>query len=294
MMNIFDYTAHGTSFDPVNYISADAREMQLLHALIREERVVDARPRRWIWDPEQSAEESSWLEAEMTLPGCDIRLLCAIHRSELERTEIPTPDSILFCGIRVVLSLDEGGLLRGSRKRAQEITSLEMADLENRDRVYEATILHRRRNGYVVLVNDHQAYLPANHVQEGLGQGQLLWREGQTLPVRFGHMYPNGHMFVYSAEMYPSFRELSPGMFLPCEVLAIRPNHVLVSLTPNITATAYIPEYGTLRVGDVLGGRIAKCGKDETGSYYVRVKLFPEATISRRGTSALSQYHIAV
>ena len=54
MMNLFDYTAHGTSFNPVNYISADAREMQLLHALIREERVVDARPRRWIWDPEQS------------------------------------------------------------------------------------------------------------------------------------------------------------------------------------------------------------------------------------------------
>lgn len=281
-MNTYEYTARGISFDPADYFSADSRQMQLLRQLIREESIVDAKACRWIWDPIQSTEEPSYLETEVTLPGCETRLLCAVARSELELMEGPVPENLLFRGIRIVLSLDENGHLRGSRKRAQELTSARMADPDNRNLEYEATILHRRRNGYVVLVNDYQAYLPFDQIREGLGAGRMMWKEGQTLPVRFGHMYPNGHMFVYSAEMFPSFRELSPGMILPCTVLDIRPNYVLVSLTPNITATAYIPEYGTIRVGDVLGGRIAKCGKDETGAYYVRVKLFPEAVISRR------------
>jgi len=280
-MNTFEYTARNTVLNARNDIAPVSCEMQQLGTLLREERVVDAIPIGWVQDPMGEPDVPAGLLAAVTLPGCDAQVRCFIPREEMDRMDMSTPEHILFRGIRVTLFRGPDGQLRGSRKRAQERTAAALSDPANRDRTYTATVLYRSRNGYVVLVEDHHAFLSAEHVREGLGAETMMWQAGQTLQVRFGHIYSNGHMFVYAADMYPCFGELQPGMFLPCKVLDVRDKYVLVALTPNITATAYIPEYGTLKAGDVYGGRIAKCGRDEIGTYFVRVKLFPEARFSK-------------
>ena len=99
------------------------------------------------------------------------------------------------------------------------------------------------------------------------------------MKVRFSHVFPNGHMFVYSDEKYPRVEDVEFGTYLPCRVLELRENHILTALTPRTTAVAYYPDFGTVKAGDVVAGRVTRKVRNEDGSLYIRVKLFPGAAI---------------
>ena len=285
MYNTFSSNFGGTagfSCVPADHYAPDSREMeQLLRCIVRE-RVVEAIPLRWIWDAEAEFDHPSDLLVKAVLPDGETTFLCTVPGEEMDRGGFRTPDNILFkIRIRVVLGMNEEGALVASRKRAQEITAAYMADQDNADEAYEATILCRRPGGYTVLVNDYHAHLRDSDIHCEGGRAALVRQKGQTLPVRFSHVFDNGHMFVYSDEKYPRIEDMERGTLLPCTVLDLREDHVLTALSPRVAAVAYYPDSGSVEVGSTMICRVTHKVRNEDGSLYVRVKLFTDGRETR-------------